>query len=210
MFTGLVEATGILKAKNNNGKATKLIISSPLPEKEIAIGDSIAVNGTCLTVEQKNNGELHFHVLNETMHKTNLSSVNIGSKVNLERALAIGSRLGGHLVSGHIDTIAKIKSIQQRANDICLTIELPEELRPYVIYKGSIAINGISLTIADLSAHDFSVCLIPHTWNATNLCQASPGDTVNLEGDVIGKYVAHQLQIKKDPITMATLREAGF
>lgn len=210
MFTGLVETTGLLKAKNNTGKATKLIISSTLPEDQIAIGDSIAVNGTCLTVEQKGNGELHFHVLNETMRKTNLSSINIGSKVNLERALTLATRLGGHLVSGHIDVVAKIKSIKQRVNDICLTIELPAELRPYVIYKGSIAINGISLTIAELNAHDFSVCLIPHTWNATNLCQAAPGDMVNLEGDIIGKYVAHQLQLKKDPVTMEMLREAGF
>lgn len=210
MFTGLVETTGILKARKNNGSVTKLIISSNLPIEEIALGDSIAVNGTCLTVEEKKGEDLQFHVLNETLAKTNLAILPIGGVVNLEQALRLSDRLGGHLVSGHIDITAPLKSIQHRRNDIFITIYLPKELKPYVIHKGSIAINGISLTIAELTNSTFSVCVIPHTWEHTNLKACHPGDLINLEGDIIGKFVARQQQLKHESISMETLLKAGF
>lgn len=214
MFTGLIEEIGELISRTRQGNAGKLTVKTHLPLSEFACGDSIAVNGACLTVEEIQSGQqyLVFHTLSETLDRTNLGSLKPGSAVNLERALKMGARLGGHLVSGHVDATAKISNIQKRRDDIVLTVQMPHELQPLIIPKGSIAIDGISLTIADFSAVSFSVHIIPHTWQATNLAGREKGDSVNLEADMIGKYIWHQQQLASapPPISMTSLADAGF
>ncbi len=214
MFTGLIEQIGELISRNRQGNAGKLTIKTHLPLAEFACGDSVAVNGACLTVEEMQFGQhyLVFHTLSETLDRTNLGSLKPGSAVNLERALKMGARLGGHLVSGHVDATAEISNIQKRRDDIVLTVQMPQKLKPLIIAKGSIAIDGISLTIADLSAVSFSVHIIPHTWQATNMARREKGDMVNLEADMIGKYIWHQHQLASapPPLSMTSLESAGF
>lgn len=214
MFTGLIEDVGTLIQRSETGKDGKLSIKTRLPVREIAIGDSIAVNGACLTVEEKqSDGLLNFHTLSETLKRTNLGVIPIGSAVNLERAMQLGARLGGHLVQGHVDATAEVLAITQSAADIAVSISLPESLAHLVIAKGSIAINGISLTIAHLADNQFTVHIIPHTWEMTNLRDAQAGAPVNLEADMIGKYVLRQKDVKVPAppnVTMDDLRDAGW
>lgn len=212
MFTGLVETTGQLRSISRQGKTAKLAVETTLPQAEIAIGDSVAVNGACLTVEEKpGGGLLVFHALQETLSRTNLGQCRAGAEVNLERALRLGDRLGGHLVSGHIDGTAKVVGIKTGQDDIRLTIALPPLLSPLLIPKGSVAVNGVSLTIADLGDTAFTVCLIPHTWKATNLHRLKPGSLVNLEADMLGKYILRWQQVgSRTAVDMDTLRQAGF
>jgi riboflavin synthase len=212
MFTGLVESLGTVVSLTVHGKAGRLAVSTSLPLQEIAIGDSIAINGACLTVAEKSPGALVFDVLNEPLKRTTLGASQPGSLVNLERALRLGDRLGGHLVSGHVDGTAPISAITKDAGgDIRLGIKLPAALKPLLIPKGSIAINGISLTIADLKHDSFTVCLIPHTWEATNLRCCNVGDPVNLETDMLGKYILRWQSLQgKDGVSMDDLAKAGF
>ena len=215
MFTGLVENVGVLAARTLSGKAGKLEVTTSLPLAEIRIGDSVAVNGVCLTVESVNAGakRLVFHALAETLRRTNLGGKKIGAPVNLERALRVGDRLGGHIVSGHVDTTATIKKIGRSGDDYVVTIELPDALKPLIVPKGSIAVDGISLTIAALAADSFRIHLIPHTWNATALCKAKAGDSVNLEADVVGKYILRQREVATSAggrVSMDALADAGF
>jgi len=214
MFTGLIEDVGVLKDRQMAGKSGKLEVETELPLEEIELGESIAVNGACLTVEaiDKQTHVVRFHALAETLEKTNLGTVKKGAAVNLERALRVGDRLGGHIVLGHVDTTAVISAVKERAEDIMVGIELPDELRPLVISKGSITVDGISLTIADLEKNMFVVAVIPHTWSFTNLQDAVAGATVNLEADVLGKYIQRQQAVKdgKNDITMSDLMDAGF
>ena len=214
MFTGLIENVGLLNRRSRLGKAGKLEISTGLPLHDINIGDSIAVNGACLTVETIRHAEstLVFHTLAETLDRTNLGRCPLGSSVNLERALAAGARLGGHFVQGHVDATAPITAVDQSRDDIVITVGLPETLQSLLIPKGSIAINGISLTVSALMKEVFQVSIIPHTWQETNLVDASPGDPVNLEADMIGKYVVRQLELGRPAPTVGydTLRNAGF
>lgn len=214
MFTGLIEDVGSLISRRETGKDGKLSIKTRLPLAEIAIGDSVAVNGVCLTVEQKSGADtLVFHTLSETLRRSNLGSLPPGGAVNLERAMLLGGRLGGHMVQGHVDGTGIIRGIRETADDIVVTLSLPQDLRHLVIPKGSIAINGISLTIAVLETDQFSVHIIPHTWRATSLRDTAVGDAVNLEADMIGKYVFRQTHSHADqpaPVTMKDLREAGW
>lgn len=211
MFTGLIEDVGELTGRTLLGNAAKLAVRTALPVSEILVGDSIAVNGACQTVETLAGGILHFHSLNETLNRTNLGSVPIGGKVNLERALRLGDRLGGHMVSGHVDTTAAVRRVGRVGEDIVLTVTLPESLQALVIPKGSIAINGVSLTIAELTSDSFSVRIIPHTWQKTNLPSLAPGALVNLEADLIGKYVLRsQALAAASGLDMDDLRRAGF
>jgi riboflavin synthase len=193
------------------GNASKLTVRTELPASEIEVGDSIAVNGACLTVETVAEGVLQFHTLNETLTRTNLGGVPIGGKVNLERALCLGDRLGGHMVSGHIDTTAAVQKVGKAGEDIALTVALPVSLRALVIPKGSIAINGVSLTIAELGDSYFSVRIIPHTWSATNLPYLTAGSPVNLEADLVGKYVLRNQEVNGgSALSMDDLHRAGF
>ena len=213
MFTGLIEDVGILAGRQTLGRAGKLEVKTGLPVHEIRVGDSLAVNGACLTVEavRAEAGVLVFHTLAETLSRTNLGAVAVGGRVNLERALRVGDRLGGHFVMGHVDATAAICGVRKTADDIVVTVGLPPELARLAIPKGSIAVDGISLTIADLTAGTFSVRIIPHTWERTNLVDARPGDRVNLEADMIGKYVLRQREVGGGPgLSMADLERAGF
>jgi len=213
MFTGLIEDVGELIGRHPEGNAGKLEIRTALPLEEVRIGDSIAINGTCLTVEVTRPASccLVFHTLNETLNRTSLGGLSLGSRVNLERALCFGDRLGGHLVMGHVDTTSVIRRIERTADDYVVTVALPDSLQALVIPKGSIAIDGISLTIADLASDALSVHLIPHTWTHTNLQHAQPGDVVNLEGDMVGKYIVRQQEVgTSSSVTMDHLHQAGF
>ncbi|MFO7821818.1 MAG: riboflavin synthase [Lentisphaeria bacterium] len=216
MFTGLIEDIGKLNNRESRAGAGKLTVETGLPLKDIAIGDSIAVNGTCLTVEKINPGSncIMFHTLAETLERTNLGTVPLGGQLNLERALQLNDRLGGHLVSGHVDAVAEVLDItRNKTGDYIVTIDLPDDLAPLVIPKGSIALNGISLTIAALDDRSFAVHMIPHTWNHTNSAALKKNTRVNLEADMIGKFILRQQQIGKAPesrVTMNDLSAAGF
>ena len=199
MFTGIVEAAGRLHGRTIQGQAGKLVLKTPLA-RELNVSDSLAVNGTCLTVEQLDRDAelLYFHTLAETLNKTNLGVVPVGRLVNLERPLQLGDRLGGHLVMGHVDGTTPVKAIRHEGGDIVVEYVLPQALKPYIIHKGSIAIDGVSLTVADLYAESFTVHLIPYTWEHTNMREVPVGDRVNLEMDMVGKYVLRREQLLAD------------
>lgn len=213
MFTGLVETTGVLADMARTGKSAELVVRCDLPVKELEIGESIAVNGVCLTLTGCSKGGLSFHALSETLNRSNLGA-SVGRKVNLERALRLGDRLGGHLVSGHIDCCAEVLDIGRVEDDVELRVALPAAVAGQVVMKGSIAVNGVSLTIASLSREDFTVRIIPHTWSETNLSDLRAGEPVNLETDMLGKFVLRQLELKGEDggggVTMEMLLKAGF
>ena len=218
MFTGLVQCTGEFTGKNMTGKAGKLFIRSHKKFHDLKLGESIAVNGTCLTLESFSGNDLSFHVLKETFDKTDLGELVSGSTVNLERALAAGDRLGGHIVSGHVDGTGKILSLGKEGDDTVLEITAPEEILMYIVPKGSIAVDGISLTVASVKENSFTICIIPTTWNETNLQTKKSGDMVNLETDMLGKYMYNFLmrinqgngEKKTSSVTLEKLAEAGF
>ena len=215
MFTGLVEQTGYIVERNISGKDGTLAVKPDTPFRELEFGESIAVNGTCLTLEKElSDGTVVFHVLAETLKATNLGEIPFSSKVNLERALPVGARLGGHIVSGHVDTTSEVIEVNPVGNDFEYKIKLPDSLKPYVVHKGSITIDGISLTVAELGDDYFCVHIIPVTLSETALSDRKAGDTVNLEGDIIGKYVVRQMELanytKNSTVTMNSLIEAGW
>ena len=189
MFTGLIQEVGIVVSS----RATAIDLVAPRLAQEIQIGDSVAVNGCCLTVARQDGDKLSFDILKESLDRSNLGSLHSGSRVNLELALAASERLGGHFVQGHIDCAVQILTAEEKNSDLRLEIELPPEFAQYVAFKGSIAINGISLTVAELSSKSFAVWIIPHTRSQTNLADAKPGDLVNLEFDLLAKYVERML-----------------
>lgn len=215
LFTGLVEEIGIVQSIIKGAKSVKIIIKAKKVLEDIKIGDSISTNGVCLTVTDFTDNTFSVDVMPETIRRSNLKNLVPGSKVNLERALRLSDRLGGHLVSGHIDGTGKILSFDKEDNAIWVTIKPPEELLKYIIYKGSIAIDGISLTVAYIDSKTFKVSIIPHTKEVTTLIEKSLGDEVNLECDMIGKYVEKLLiygnKTKNNKsIDMEFLKEHGF
>lgn len=189
MFTGLVEEMGILKDKIPTGDGYQFIIEADKIMSDLNIGSSVAVNGCCLTVVKINGKTFSVDTIEETLNKTNLGFLKEGMKVNLERPLTTDARLGGHFVLGHIDTVGKIEDIKKLSNSHWMTISFPEKFKHYLIYVGSVAIDGVSMTVAELKDNVFSVGIIPHTWNETIFAEKEIGDTVNLEFDVLGKYV---------------------
>jgi riboflavin synthase len=189
MFTGLVEEVGLVVALPRTDRGTQLRIAAPHIAKTTQTGDSIAVNGCCLTIAAESEGELIFDLLEETLARTNLGMLRQDNRVNLERALAADGRLGGHFVQGHIDCTARILALEEKGAELRVEIELPVEFASYVVAKGSIAVNGISLTVAELSRKSFAVWIIPQTRARTNLALARRDDLVNLEFDLIAKYV---------------------
>ncbi|NLF92956.1 MAG: riboflavin synthase [Oligosphaeraceae bacterium] len=212
MFTGIVEDLGTVVQFSPRGSGAQMVVRTALPAADFSPGDSVALNGACQTVERCADGMLTFYALRETLKKTNLKYLQAGEVVNLETALRLGGKLGGHLVSGHIDCTAPVQSIKERSGDIALTIARPPAAAFPVVAKGSIAINGVSLTIAELNAESVSVCIIPHTWQHTNLRLLKIGSEVNLEADLIGKYVCTLLEPynRRSAVSMDDLRQAGF
>ena len=215
MFTGLIQKTAIISERTLTDESGKLTLSVNKQFENLTLGESIAINGTCLTLEKYDDVQLTFHVLKETFTRTNLGYLDIGTKVNVERALAVGDRLGGHIVSGHIDSTARVISWIPKANDWILTVELPDNITNYVVEKGSIAIDGISLTVAAVKDESFEVHLIPTTLSETALMDRWEGNLVNLEADMIGKYIEKQMQAwkKQKPqkdISMTDLINAGW
>ena len=193
MFTGLIEEVGTVIALRANGKATQLEITAPQLAGGIRLGDSVAINGCCVTVASRNRSQLTFDVLQESLDRTNLKNLQSESRVNLELALSARSRLGGHFVQGHVDCAAPILALDETGPDLRLEIGLASEFARYVAYKGSIAVNGISLTVAEVSPKSFAVWIIPHTRAQTNLATARGGDLLNLEFDLLAKYVERML-----------------
>ena len=193
MFTGLIEEVGTVVAIQPNESMKRLEIAAPRLAGRVRPGDSVAVNGCCLTATVRENQRLGFDLLQESLDRTNLKALRPDSLVNLELALAAGAPLGGHFVQGHVDCAAAIVDLEERGADLRFEIELPARFDSYVVCKGSIAVNGISLTIADVFAKSFVVWIIPHTRTQTNLGVAKPGDLLNLEFDILAKYVERML-----------------
>ncbi|WP_437130963.1 riboflavin synthase [Peptostreptococcus russellii] len=215
MFTGIVEEIGKIKAIKKGKNSARLVINAKKVLEDVKLGDSIAVNGVCLTVTEFSNSEFAVDVMHESLRKSSLSTLKNDSSVNLERAMLLNGRFGGHIVSGHIDGTGEIINIKNDDNAIWYTISAKDKIMKYIIEKGSITIDGISLTVANLSESDFSVSIIPHTQEETILKTKKIGDIVNLENDCIAKYVESLLnfkeksEVKKD-ITMDFLLENGF
>ena len=193
MFTGLIEEVGSVLGIQATNRGTHLQIVAPRVAEKIQIGDSIAVNGCCLTVAAHRDEQFAFDLLEETLDRTNLKTLRQESRVNLERALAADGRLDGHFVQGHVDCAARILALEEKGRDNRLEVELPPEFAHYVACKGSIAVNGISLTVAEVSRESFAVWIIPHTKSQTNLDMARADDLVNLEFDLIAKYLKRML-----------------
>jgi len=216
MFTGIVEELGTVRALRLLPESGQLTLEGKKVLDDTQIGDSIAVNGVCLTVIRMSDREFTVDVMAETLAKTNLSELKSGNKVNLERALQLKTRLGGHLVSGHVDGVGSIRRIVPWGIAQVYEINAPPALLSYMLPKGSIAIDGISLTVIDVEADFFSVSLIPHTFKETTLGLKGVGASVNLETDLIGKYVARFMGLKtisvnsKQDLSLGFLAEHGF
>lgn len=189
MFTGIVEETGSILSFQQGEEAWRLAVRASKALEDLAIGDSIAVNGCCLTVVAFDAETLQFDLLEETRRLTTFGSLAAGSLVNLERAARFNGKMGGHFVTGHVDGLGEIEVIEPRGNDTYLRVKAPAGMGRYVVHKGSIAIEGISLTVAEEEGDSFAVWLIPHTMSATNLHTKQAGEMVNLEFDQLGKYV---------------------
>ncbi len=189
MFTGIVEELGTVVSISKGVKSSQLTLQGKLIFEDMHIGDSIAVNGVCLTVTEKTVNTFTVDVMAETLRRSSLGSLSKGSKVNMERAMAANGRFGGHIVSGHIDGTGTIESFVREDNAVWVTIATPAKILKYIIEKGSITIDGISLTVAYVDSRCFKVSLIPHTAANTTLLMKKAGDTVNLENDIVGKYI---------------------
>ena len=217
MFTGIIEEIGTIKSINSNGISSQLCINANKILEDTKIGDSIAVNGVCLTVTSIKSNSFKADVMAETLRRSNLGSLIPQSKVNLERAMPANGRFGGHIVSGHIDGTGTIAETKPEGNAVWIKINCSSNLLKYIIHKGSITIDGISLTVAKVTDSDFSVSIIPHTAANTTLLQKKSGDVVNLENDVVGKYIEKLLSFQKideqkpqSKITEEFLRQNGF
>lgn len=193
MFTGLIEEIGSVLWIRATDRGTQLQISAPQISREVRNGDSIAVNGCCLTVTARRDNQLTFDLLEETLDRTNLRNLRRDSPVNLERALSARSPVGGHFVQGHVDCAVRLLALEESGTDHRLEIDLPPDFAHFVAYKGSIAVNGISLTVAEVLPASFAVWIIPHTKRHTNLETATAGDLLNLEFDLLAKYVERMM-----------------
>lgn len=223
MFTGIIEETGKVEAVAKGSNSAVITIAAVKVLEDTKIGDSIAVNGVCLTVTSISGRKFSADVMAETLRRSSLGSLKHGSMVNLERAMAANGRFGGHIVSGHIDGVGVISSFEKEDNAVWVEIETPAKILRYIVEKGSITIDGISLTVAKHTDSSFAVSVIPHTGEETTLLNRNPGDIVNLENDIVGKYVERLMNFKtddrdnkseernnSDSITMNFLNENGF
>ena len=216
MFTGIIEEMGTIQSIQRGEKSSILKIKGKKVLQGTRIGDSISTNGICLTVTKIENYSFEADVMSETLIRTNIGELTPGSYVNLERALSLETRLGGHMVSGHIDGTGKIREMKREDNAVWITVETSPKLLRYIIEKGSIAIDGVSLTVVTLDDQSFKVSVIPHTGEETVLLHKQPGDAVNLECDMIGKYVEKLLgldskvRVQESQVTTGFLKENGF
>ena len=209
MFTGLIEEVGTVMSVKSSANAMKLTIRAPKVTQDINMGDSIAVNGICLTACGLGRESFTVDVMGETLSRTSLKGSRCGSHVNLERALTLNGRLGGHIVSGHIDGIGTVTAIKNDDIARLITISAPQAVMDLIVEKGSVAVDGISLTVASVSSGDFTVSVIPHTMDNTILTEKTPGDTVNLENDCIGKYVRKLMELSEHEMQDAAARRCS-
>ncbi len=193
MFSGIVEETGKIKGLQYKDRALSLVIEAKTVLSGTKKGDSVSVNGVCLTVTEIKRGAFTAQAVEETLQKTNLGSLKVADRVNLERALKVSDRISGHFVSGHIDMACSVKNIVKNHSSWEIFVSAPEELLRFLVEKGSVALNGVSLTVAKIKASSFSVVIIPHTLKNTNLYLIKAGDKINVEADMIGKYIAKYL-----------------
>lgn len=212
MFTGLILEVGSVRAVRPGRGGADVEIAAPGIGPEAVIGESIAVNGTCLTVERAGDWGFVAHAGAETLERTTIGELGVGSAVNLERALAVGDRMGGHFVQGHVDCVGEIVARADEGSTVRLRVQIPEEYAAYVVEKGSIAIDGISLTVTDITENVFGVAIIPHTLANTTLEHAGRGQSVNIETDILAKYVMRLLgrEDPSDGISRDLLTEHGF
>ncbi|MEQ8197600.1 MAG: riboflavin synthase [Clostridiaceae bacterium] len=217
MFTGIIEEIGVIEEVKKAGAGSRIKVRAEKVMKDTKLGDSISTNGVCLTVTDFWSNGYYADVMAETMRRSSLGDLKPGARVNLERALRLNDRLGGHIVSGHIDDVGTIADIKRESNAVWITIAAPADVLKYVVEKGSVAIDGISLTVACVDNEVFKVSIIPHTGEETTLLKKGKGERVNLECDVLGKYVEKLLSFnkgkeekKKSSLTMDFLLENGF
>src|SRR5580692_3668431 len=201
MFTGIIEETGVVERIKPTAKSIELTVRAQVCGRGLKIGDSLAVNGCCLTVvklaSRKGGKSIQVDLLKETWQRTNLQWAAVGSLVNLERSLMVGARLGGHFVTGHVDGTGNITRWERAGEDHVLEIGAPPEVMQYIVFKGSVTVDGISLTVAAVRKKSFRLWIIPHTYEVTALRERKVGDAVNLEADLLGKYVERMLAIRK-------------
>lgn len=217
MFTGIIVELGEVVSLGRKQAGASLAVAVAILSKDAAIGDSIAVNGACLTVASRSGNVLSFDLSDETLRSTNLGQLTPGGRVNLEPSLRPDGKLGGHFVTGHVDAIGRIRSKTRAGDTFEIVVEAPEKVTGLLVEKGSVAMDGISLTVVEVSRDTFSIVIIPHTAGVTTIGFKSAGDTVNLEADIIGKYVARFLGYKteagktgNDTALIKSLREAGY
>lgn len=214
MFTGIVEEKGFVSSFTKFSAGAEVGISCKMILNDTKIGDSIAINGVCETVTEISAHKDNFKakISEETLAVTTFKDLKIGDEVNLERALTLNSRLGGHIVSGHVDCCAKLISVEKFADFYNMTFEVPFDNSKYIVYKGSVTVNGVSLTVAKVQSNIFTIAVIPHTYQNTNLLKLKTGNYVNIETDILGKYVEKMLSVRdnKSDISMEFLQENGF
>lgn len=214
MFTGLIEQVGHVRQIERSGEAARLTISASFPAREVVLGDSVAVNGICLTVTQASGTMLDFDVSPETLDRTAFRHLTTGTPVNLERALRLSDRLGGHIVSGHVDCVAAIIRRREISGNTEFSFRIPANYAKYIVEKGSVTVDGISLTVNTVAHDGFSVNVIPHTTASTTLQYRRAGDEMNMETDILGKYVerllAHGTEAVTSGLTLDKLAENGF
>jgi riboflavin synthase len=213
MFTGLIQQVGTVSAVRRTSTGLQVVVDAPDTAAEAAVGDSIACSGVCLTVEELTAGGFEVHAGAETVERTTAGNWSRGTLLNIEPALRASDRLGGHIVQGHVDCVGRCEGVRTVGETTEYTFSIPAEFGPYIVQKGSIAVDGISLTITDITDDRFSVAIIPHTMSNTTLEQLTPNTPVNIEVDILAKYVHRMLGLKDEGaggITEAFLRDHGF
>lgn len=210
MFTGIIEEKGIIENITFGSKSCKLTISGNTIFDDLKLGDSVAVNGVCLTVSKLMSNKFEADVMAETMRRTAMGNLVKGCHVNLERAMQLNGRFGGHIVSGHIDGVGTIINKVTDDNAVLVTISADSSIMKYIVYKGSITLDGISLTVASVKNDRFTVSIIPHTAKETTLLDKNIGDKINIECDIVGKYIEKFISKKESGITVDFLKENGF
>ncbi len=210
MFTGIIEETGAIARIENRGAKRFFTIDCKLVNRQLKIGDSVACNGACLTVIRFDDRSITLEAMQETLLKTTAIGWKQGAPINLERAMQAGGRFDGHIVQGHVDGVSRVLATRTEGDTLYLEVELPQDSQKLIVPQGSVALNGVSLTVARLSTHSLTVALIGHTLQSTNLRSLKTGDSINVEYDVLGKYIARYFERKSTGITEEWLLEKGF